>query len=155
MDVSYANPFIVSTIETFKKMLNIEGKTGKLSLKSNSAYTYDVSGVIGLSGEAQGAICLSFPKEVALKAVSALLGMEIKEMGPDVSDGIGELVNIVAGNAKQYLTKYSLSISLPKVIIGKDLQLAPTKGVPTLVVPFISSLGEFAIEISLKTPETK
>jgi len=155
MDVAYANPFIVSTIETFKKMLNIEGKTGKVALKVNNSYSYDVSGVIGLSGEAQGAICLSFPKEVALKAVSALLGMEIKEMGPDVSDGIGELVNIVAGNAKQYLTKYSLSISLPKVIIGKDLVLAPTKGVPTLVVPFISSLGEFAIEISLKTPEAK
>jgi len=155
MDVSYANPFIVSTIETFKKMLNIEGKTGKVVLKASSAYTYDVSGVIGLSGEAQGAICLSFPKEVALKAVSALLGMEIKEMGPDVSDGIGELVNIVAGNAKQYLTKYSLYISLPKVIIGRDLQLAPTKGVHTLVVPFISSLGEFAIEISLKTPDAK
>jgi len=155
MDVSYANPFIVSTIETFKKMLNIEGKTGKIALKASSAYTYDVSGVIGLSGEAQGSISLSFPKDVALKAVSALLGMEIKEMGPDVSDGIGELVNIVAGNAKQYLTKYSLSISLPKVIIGRDLQLAPTKGVPTLVVPFISSLGEFAIEISLKTPDAK
>ena len=156
MDVAYANPFIVSTIETFKKMLNIEGKTGKLAVKADNAHsTYDVSGIIGLSGEAQGAICLSFPKEVALKAVSALLGMEIKEMGPDVSDGIGELVNIVAGNAKQYLTKYSLSISLPKVIIGKELMLASTKDVPTLVVPFISSLGEFAIEISLKTPDAK
>jgi len=151
MDVAYANPFIVSTIETFKKMLNIEGKTGKIALKNNVNYTYDVSGVIGLSGEAQGSICLSFPKEVALKAVSALLGMEIKEMGPDISDGIGELVNIVAGNAKQYLTKYNLSISLPKVIIGNH-SVASTKDVPTLVVPFISSLGEFAIEIALKTP---
>ena len=155
MDVSYANPFIVSTIETFKKMLNIEVKTGKVALKPDENYTYDVSGVIGLSGEAQGAICLSFPQDVALKAVSALLGMEIKEMGPDVTDGIGELVNIVAGNAKQYLTKYSLSISLPKVITGKDIKLAPTKGIPGLMVPFISSLGDFAIEISLKTPDSK
>ncbi|MDR0307651.1 MAG: chemotaxis protein CheX [Chitinispirillales bacterium] len=154
MDVAYANPFIVSTIETFKKMLNIEGKTGKLAVKTNDKHTYDVSGVIGLSGEAQGSICLSFPKDVALKAVSALLGMEIKEIGPDVSDGIGELVNIVAGNAKQYLTKYTLSISLPKVVIGNHT-IAVTKDVPTLVVPFISSLGEFAIEIALKTPEAK
>lgn len=153
MDVSYVNPFIKSTIETFNKMLNIDCSAGKLSLKNNEVHTYDITGVIGLSGEAAGSICLSFPQEIAFKAVSALLGVQITAMSDDVTDGIGELVNIVAGNAKQYLTNYKLSISLPKVIVGNNLSTASVRGVPTIVVPILSSLGEFAMEISLKTPE--
>ena len=155
MDVSYVNPFVVSTIETLKKMLNIDSRAGKLSLKDSSLHSYDVTGVIGLTGEAAGSICLSFPQDVAYKAVSALLGVQVTMMGDEVTDGIGELVNIVAGNAKQYLTQFNLSISLPKVVVGRNHSVASMSGVPTIVVPIISSLGEFAMEISLKTPDPK
>ena len=152
MDVAYINPFVISTIETFKKMLNTEAKPGKVQLKNEETYTYDVSGVIGLSGEAQGSICLSFPKLIALKVVSALVGSEIKIIGPEVADAIGEIANIIAGNAKQHLTQYNLSISLPKVIMGKDHKVASQRGVPTIMVPFDSSIGNFVMEVSLKTP---
>ncbi|MCL2433911.1 MAG: chemotaxis protein CheX [Clostridia bacterium] len=155
MDVSYVNPFVVSTIETLQKMLNIESKAGRLSLKDSALHSFDVTGVIGLTGEAAGSICLSFPQDVAFRAVTALLGMPVTMMGDEVTDGIGELVNIVAGNAKQYLTKYNLSISLPKVVVGRNHSIASMSGVPTIVVPIVSSLGEFAMEISLKTPESK
>lgn len=151
MDVSYINPFIISTIETFQKMLKTEAKPGQVQLKNETTYTYDVSGVIGLSGEAQGSICLSFPKLIALKVVSALVGSEIKIVGPEVADAIGEIANIIAGNAKQHLTQFNLSISLPKVIMGKDHKIASQRGVPTIVVPFDCSLGNFAMEVSLKT----
>lgn len=151
MDVSYINPFIISTIETFQKMLKSEAKPGQVQLKNETTYTYDVSGVIGLSGEAQGSICLSFPKLIALKVVSALVGSEIKIIGPEVADAIGEIANIIAGNAKQHLTEFNLSISLPKVIMGKDHKIASQRGVPTIVVPFDCHLGNFAMEVSLKT----
>ena len=152
MDVAFINPFVVSTIETFKKMLNTDAKPGKVQLKNESTYTYDISGVIGLSGEAQGSICLSFPKLIALKVVSALVGSDIKIVGPEVSDAIGEIANIIAGNAKQHLTQFNLSISLPKVIMGKDHKIASQRGIPTIMVPFESPLGNFAMEVSLKTP---
>lgn len=155
MDVAYINPFVISTIETFKKMLSSEAKPGKVSLKNDSVHSYDVSGIIGLSGEAQGSICLSFPKIMALKVVSQLVGSEIKVIGAEVADCIGELANIIAGNAKQHLTQFNLSISLPKVVMGKDHHIASQRGVPTIVVPFECQYGEFAMEVSLKTPETK
>ncbi|NLE02400.1 MAG: chemotaxis protein CheX [Fibrobacter sp.] len=155
MDVAYINPFILSTIETFKKMLNNDIKPGKVVLKNDSTHTYDVSGIIGLSGEAQGSICLSFPKPIALKVVSTFVGMEIKIVGPEVADAIGELANIIAGNAKQHLTQFNLSISLPKVIMGSGHKIASQRDVPTIVVPFNSNLGDFAMEVSLKTPEKK
>ncbi len=155
MDVAYINPFVISTIETFKKMLNTEAKPGKVVLKNDDLHSYDVSGIIGLSGEAQGSICMSFPKALALKVVSLLVGTEIKIVGAEVADCIGEVANIIAGNAKQHLTQFNLSISLPKVVMGKDHHIASQRGVPTIVVPFECPMGEFAMEVSLKTPENK
>ena len=153
MDVAYVNPFVTSTIDTFKTMLSLDVKPGQPQLQDKRNYSYDVSGIIGLSGEAQGSICMSFPKLMALKVVSKLVGTEIKIIGPEVADGIGELANIVAGNAKQHLPSFNLSISLPKVVIGAGHYVVSQKGVPTIVVPFVSAMGSFAMEISLRTPE--
>jgi chemotaxis protein CheX len=151
MDVAYVNPFISSTIETFTKMMKTDVVPQKPVLKQNPEPMYDISGVIGLSGNAQGSISLSFPKVVALKAVSAMVGSEIKIIGPELTDGIGEIVNIIAGNAKQNLTQYSLTISLPNMIVGKDHKLIAPSGTSTIVVPFTSAIGGFAMEVSLKT----
>ena len=77
MDVSFINPFVKATVETFDTMLNIKLKTENPLLKQDAKHSYDVSGVIGLSGEAQGVISLSFPKIIALKVVSSLLSEEV------------------------------------------------------------------------------
>jgi len=151
MDVSYVNPFIKATIETFKTMLDLDLNTGTPLLKQDAKHCYDISGVIGLSGEAQGIISVSFPKILALKIVSKLLNQEIKIIGAEVTDGIGELANIIAGNTKQYLTQYKLSISLPNVVVGAGHRIAVQSGVSTIIVPLRCSLGEFAMEVSLKT----
>lgn len=151
MDVTYVNPFMKATMNVFKTMIGIEAKAGKPMLKKDKSPSFDISAIIGLSGQAQGSITLSFPKLVALKIVSAMLEAPIKVVGPEVSDGVGEIVNIVAGNAKQDLASYQLSISLPQVVIGKDHEIARLSGIPTLVVPFSSDMGEFAMEVSLKT----
>jgi chemotaxis protein CheX len=151
MNVAYVNPFIVSTIETFKTMMKIDAMPQNPELKKDGGLLYDITGIIGLSGNAQGAISLSFPKIVALKAVSAMVGSEMKIIGPEITDAIGEIVNIIAGNAKQNLTQYNLTISLPNVIVGKDHSVAAPSGIATIVVPFTSAIGNFAMEVSLKT----
>jgi chemotaxis protein CheX len=151
MNVTYINPFITATINTFKTMMNIEAHPEKPKIKAEPHPTYDVSGIIGLSGNAQGSIAISFPKIMALKVVSKMLGAEIKVVGPELTDGIGELANIIAGNAKQDLAQYQLSISLPNVIIGKDHTITGQSGVPMIIVPFTTPLGDFAMEVSLKT----
>jgi chemotaxis protein CheX len=151
MDVSYINPFITATITTFKTMINLDVSPGKPSIKQEPFPAYDISGIIGLSGGAQGSIAISFPKPLALKIVSAMLGMDIRYIGAEVTDGIGEIANIIAGNAKQHLRGFSLSISLPNVVVGKDHILTGKKGVPVLVVPFQSEKGEFCMEVSLRT----
>ncbi len=151
MDVSYVNPFIISTVNVFKKMIHTEVKPGTPLLKNQPYPTYDISSVIGLSGEATGSIAFSFPKVVGLKVVSEMVGEKIKTVGQELTDGIGELANIITGNAKKDLSEYKLSISIPSVVIGKNHMLSAPKGTPTILVPFTSSIGNFAMEVSLKT----
>ena len=151
MDVSYINPFIISTISTFETMIQTKPSPGKPIAKSEPFPTYDISGIIGLSGDAQGCVAISFPKIMALKVVSKLLDQEIKLVGAELTDGIGELANIIAGGAKQHLTGLNLSISLPNVVIGKNHMLGAQKGIPTIVVPFACQMGEFSMEVALKT----
>ncbi len=151
MNVSYVNPFIAATVNVFKTMLATDIRPGKPHLKSVPHPTFDVSGIIGLSGSAQGSIAISFPKPMALRIVSKMLGIEIKIIGPDLTDGIGELANIIAGNAKQDLEQYQLSISLPNVIVGKDHIVAGQSGIPAIVVPFASNMGDFVMEVTLKS----
>jgi len=149
--VEYVNPFITATINTFQTMLNVRLTAEKPALKTLPFPTFDVSGIIGISGDALGSIALSFPRLVALRVVTKILGTTVKIIGPEVSDAVGELTNIVAGNAKKDLGDLHISISLPNVIIGKQHQISNPRGAQSFIVPFKCELGGLALDICLKT----
>ena len=100
MKVEFINPFIESTFAVFKAMLNLEPKKDKLYIKENSNPTYDVSGIIGLVGDVSGSVVISFPEDLVLLMVENFVGEKKETVDDDVVDAVGELVNIIAGNAK-------------------------------------------------------
>jgi len=151
MDVNYINPFIKATLHTFNTMFKVTVIPERPVLKVEPFPTYDISGIIGLSRDAKGSITLSFPKAVALKVASKLIESEIKIVDADVCDAIGELTNIIAGNAKKDLKDLKVLISLPTVVMGKDHQLSNPRDVQSILIPFSSEMGAFALEVSLKT----
>ncbi|MDR2734882.1 MAG: chemotaxis protein CheX [Spirochaetota bacterium] len=157
MKVEYINPFVNATQNVFKMMMNIDIAAGKPYLFDPfaGAHSYDISGIIGLSGETTGAVVLSFTKLCALKVVSEFSGMEIKIFDQTVVDAIGELINIVAGNAKKDLKDFKLNISLPSVVTGHSHKLNWPTGVPVIMIPFTSPMGEFSIGVSIREPVKK
>jgi chemotaxis protein CheX len=156
MKVEYINPFVAATQNVFKVMMSIDVIAGKPYLfdPTTGTHSYDISGIIGLTGETTGAVVLSFTKLCALKSVSAFSGMEIKIFDQTVVDAIGELINIIAGNAKKDLKDFKLNISLPSVVTGHSHRLNWPTGVPVIMIPFSSPLGDFSIGISLRDPAT-
>jgi len=150
MNVQYINPFISATAACFKNMIFVEAKQGAPVLKKEPFPKYDISGIIGLSGGAQGSISLCFPMPSALAIVSQMVGAPVTSAGVDLADAVGEIANIIAGFAKRDLTGLNLSISLPNVILSNHV-LSGLTGVPTVIVPFTCPLGPFAMEVSLKT----
>jgi chemotaxis protein CheX len=142
-------PFVRSTLQVFTQMVKVNPEIIKPKLKEDAAATYDVSGIIGFSGEIIGSVVVSFEMEAAQKLVSALVGMEVDPSSADFVDAVGELANMIAGSAKKDLGKKA-SIAVPTVIIGKNHMIGRLTGVPCVVIPCHTSVGDFAVEVNIK-----
>lgn len=149
MRAELINPFLVATCNVFKTVLQCELKRGTLASKRGSSPEYAISGVIGLSGKAQGMVVLSLSDETAIRATEVMLGSRPDGINADVTDAIGELANMVAGAAKAQLAEYEMSISLPSVICGKNHSVGFPSQVTPIVIPFESSLGPFCVDVGL------
>jgi chemotaxis protein CheX len=142
-------PFVRSTMQVFTQMVKIQPTIAKPHLKTDSGASYDVSGIIGFSGEIVGSVVVSFEIAAAQKLVSALVGMDIDADAPDFVDAIGELANMIAGSAKKELGRNS-NITVPTVIIGKGHMIGRLSGVPCMVIPCHTPVGDFAVEVNIK-----
>jgi chemotaxis protein CheX len=149
MRADYINPFIEALSRTFSTMLDCPATRGGLRLKDRQESEHDISGVIGLSGQAAGTVVLNFSEGVALRAAGHMLMAEYESIDQDVQDAIGELTNMVAGAAKAQLEEYQLSISLPNVISGAGRAINFPSDVPALVVPFDTPWGPISMEVGL------
>lgn len=143
-------PLMNSIKAVFSTMIKTELTINRPHVKATPGASYDVSGIIGLSGEMVGSIVVSFPKEAASKVVSAFAGIELKADDGEFADAVGELANMIAGGAKKAFGVRA-NISVPNVIIGPGHQIARLSDVPCIVVPCTTPLGEFAVEINIKT----
>jgi chemotaxis protein CheX len=149
MKSEHINPFLKSTIETFKTMVNITITPGKPYLLKEHSIV-DISGVINISGDINGVLAMSYPLSTALKICSKFLGEEVKELNASVTDCIGELSNIISGFAKKGLQFLQLSISLPKVLQDQRPTMDMPKEIPIMCIPFNSEVGDFVMEICLQ-----
>lgn len=157
MDVEYMRPFVLETIRTLEVMLGVTPTESDIKSKQDTDATYDVSAIVGLTGSATGSVVLSFPEKAACAVVSRMLGEKQDEINTFVTDGLGELVNIIAGNAKRHLAGHGfdrLFLSLPNVVIGKHRTVWHSRDMPYLIAHFTSSeLGPFCLEVNIRKSE--
>ncbi len=150
MQAEHINPFLRSLVNTFSTMLNCEAKRGEITFANMGERHYPISGVIGLSGKAVGTVVINLSEEVALKAASAMLMMEMTSLNDDVLDAVGELANVVAGQAKAELEEYELNVSLPNVVTGKDHEIRFPSVAKPICVPFETDFGPLRLEVGLE-----
>jgi chemotaxis protein CheX len=146
----YINPFLKASINLFKEYLGLQAVAGKPHLLGDPQDLDLVSAIIGLAGDTRGAVVLSFSRETAIRIVSKMAGQEYKALSNEVLDGVGELINIIAGNAKQDLLDFRIEISLPGVITGNSYKIRWPEGIPVVAIPFTTELGPFSVNVSLK-----
>ena len=150
MRAEYVNPFLKASINLFKEYLGLQAVAGKPHLLGDPQDLDAVSAIIGLAGETRGAVVLSFSRETAMRIVSKMAGQEYKMLSNEVLDGVGELINIIAGNAKKDLLDFRIEISLPGVITGNSYKIRWPEGIPVVSIPFTTELGPFTVNVSLK-----
>jgi chemotaxis protein CheX len=146
----YINPFLAASVNLFQEYLGIRIRPLNPFVRKDPHSLEEVSGIIGLAGETAGAVVLSFSRQTALNVVSVFAKKTYTAITNEVLDGVGELVNIIAGNAKKDLLDFRIHISLPGVIVGDGAKIHWPEGIPVITIPFDSDLGSFSVNVSLK-----
>mgnify|MGYP006292620577 CR=1 FL=1 len=150
MDSSFVMPFIKSVQNVFETMLQLQVTIGQPAIKGDGQPCFDVSGIIGMSGDMEGNVVLSFPTATAERAVSLFTGVEMEKAHDDFADAVGELVNMVTGGAKAQFQGKQVDISCPSVVIGSDHVVFNSKDAVCLSIPCSCDVGDFAVEVSVR-----
>ncbi len=143
-------PFIESVKKVFATMLQVKVETQNARVKSTADPSYDVSGIIGMSGEVTGAVVLSLPQQTASRLVTIFVGTEVAVDDPDFADAIGELVNMVTGSAKAQLEGRRIDISCPSVIVGAQHRVMQNSTRPVIEVPCDCDCGPFSVLVTMQ-----
>jgi len=155
MKAEFVNPIYQATSDVLNTMLGLEVTRGDLRLVEDDAIVgSDANVIIGLTGSLNGSIHYSFSEEMTLEMVRIMSGMEMDEIDKFVSSAVGEIANIISGNATTYLAEqdYDCDIVSPQILIGqsKSFSMAEEKA---LVIPLKTEIGEFEINLSVKESE--
>ena len=149
----YVHPFIKVCANVFNDFLGQELRAGiPYFAEKDAKNEWDVSAVIGLTGEARGAVVISMKRELAIQLTGILTGKKHHVLDDEVVDAIGEIVNIIAGNVKQELEEsFKLTISLPTIIKGTEHSINwPDNHARIICIPFtIFNAETFGLSVAL------
>lgn len=150
MDPLFITAFIKSISNVFTTMLQLPVEVGEPTIKMGDEEPFDVSGIIGMSGDVVGSVVLCFPGDAAERIVAIFTGEQMSIDSEDFPDAIGELVNMVAGGAKGMFDGRDVSISCPSVIVGQGHSVSRLKDVPCVLIPCSTDCGEVVIEVAIQ-----
>ena len=154
----YIQPFIKVCETVFHDFCQTNVNAGRVFFVAKNEYetSWDISGIIGLSGEASGAVAISLKDVTAFQVTKILTGQEYKSIDSDVTDAIGEIINIIAGNVKKdFEDELRVRISLPSIIKGRAHSIVwPSEKTRIICIPF-SVFGDQEICLSIAVDPTK
>jgi chemotaxis protein CheX len=150
----YIQPFVDVCLEVFKNFLGCDISAERpYFVNKESVNDWDISAVIGLTGEARGAVVISMKTKLAVRLTGALTGSVHAGIDEEVVDAIGELVNIIAGNAKRGLEEsFHLIISLPTFVEGKNHSIKwPSEQARIISIPFnVFEDDQFCLSVAIE-----
>jgi chemotaxis protein CheX len=152
MDVKFINPFMAATVHVLDTLAHVKTQPGKPYLKKDKIARGDVTGCIGLTGKVRGTVSVSFTEKCILGFVSSMFAEQFNELNEEIRDAVGEISNVISGQARRQLEEDGLSLSaaIPTVVMGKNHSLSHFTTYPVIALPFTTDMGDFTIEVSFE-----
>jgi len=157
-DKEILNPFLQAASGVILSLLGEEPEKEKVELKDiGSEYEKDVVVIIGMAGGVYGRVVIVLRDSVARNIAAAMLEDEVEEMTDVSYSAIGEMGNMIAGNASIDLSErgYSCEITPPTVLSGKELRISKLKDIQMLTVSYKTTSGKVSIILGLKKADKK
>jgi chemotaxis protein CheX len=121
-----------ATREVFELMLGCQ-----LSPSINADESHlNITAMVGLAGQLCGVLSVRCDDKAAKLMASKMLGVDLDKVGPEISDALGEVCNMVAGNFKNKIAGLAegCMLSPPTVITGSDYCLHSMADSPALEI---------------------
>ncbi|KMT22011.1 chemotaxis protein CheX [Clostridium cylindrosporum] len=152
MDVKNINPFLDSLKGILEQFGVTDIKVADLSRKEKMLVEKEVSAIIGIVGDLKGNVSYCMSEDTAKKVISAMMmGMCIEEIDEIGRSAVGELTNMITGNAITSMCENgrSIDITTPSMVFGRDMYFIIST-VDTISVIMDTSIGEFEVNIGLE-----
>lgn len=152
MSEDLSAPFIKAVTDILGTMAMVQAEPGTPFQKQDNSAMGDVTGVVGLTGSRNGSLSLTFDKPCAVAIVRNMLGDDIDDILSDVKDAVGEITNMVSGQARAGLAELGLNLQggSPTVIMGDSHTIAHMIGGTVTAIPFSTSAGKFTLEFGFE-----
>ena len=151
MKEEFVNPFLTPAVDVWKRELGEDLEYKGASNVPSQGETDAITAFIGVAGSIKGVVLYEFDKETAKKIVSKMVGEET-DLKEDVAiSALGELANMITGNAASALTVagYPCGISPPIMMAPNGLPIRFNTGGAQIQVTFDCALGELRIRVGL------
>lgn len=144
--------FVDATVTVLTTMAMTEAKAASPFVKQNAVAQGDITGVIGFSnpkGKSKGTMSLTFTTASALGIVGSMLYEEQTEINDAVTDAVGELTNMISGQARKGLVEMGMVFegAIPSVITGAGHSIRHVSTSAILAIPFETPHGPIMVEV--------
>lgn len=152
-ELEYLEPFIKNTCHIFDTMAGMKVEFKRIYFSNAIRIFGDVSGIMGLSGNAEGTLVITFYWDLARTIVAKMMQAEEDTIDAElIHDGVSEIINMISGTTKtEFVGKpYHFEISLPSVVVGPGHQIGYLQNTSVAVVIFQADSQAFALHVCLK-----
>ena len=144
-----AEPLVTAVEQTLSQMAGAEVTVRSAYQSSHPAGMGDLSVTLTLTQSLEGLLILSYSAGTAEALARRILADVAEQLDPAmIADCMGEIANIVAGQAKALLhgTPNHFLFSTPKITLGEE-GMAFKEGMTSLVLALECEQGAFALQL--------
>ncbi len=126
MNVEHLNPIIAASKFVIHEICGIELKSGKPYVTKTEFSEECFVVMLGITGQLHGQVILAMKKDVAMKLASRMMqNMDIPELDELAQSALGELMNMMMGNAMTIFAEKDifLDITPPTIFVSRYLSL--------------------------------
>ncbi len=146
--------FTEATVFVVGSMTYSTPEPGEAFEKPNLEAFGDISAMVSVSDTDKklASIALTVSREAAEAMAIDALG-ELEDADNDTREMVGEMMNILSGDARRRLAELGLVLqgSTPSIILGSNHELIHPCGGKTLAIPFVLPKGFCVVEFSFES----
>lgn len=151
MRFEYIDPFADATVRVFQTILGPDVERGDFTLLRSDRLEGDTAIVINVTGESEGSVLLSMERQTALRVGNVMNGRPADAGGEVDGDALGEVANMVAGNAASALNDQGFEFHItPPLVVGRGDQNIPADNVEVFQIPIRTKYGEITMNVLLR-----